>query len=56
MSPRDVAILVASDPEGEKVTLSLMGNDAGSFELADDTMVDVNDVSQVLSFKDEAGL
>ena len=36
------ATFAASDPEGKKVTLSLMGDDAGSFEL---------DVSQVLSFK-----
>ena len=37
---------------GKKVTLSLMGNDAGSFELADDGDAG-NDVSQVLSFKEK---
>ena len=40
----DAATFAASDPEGKKVTLSLMGDDAGSFEL---------DVSQVLSFKEK---
>ena len=39
-----LATFAASDPEGKKVTLSLMGDDAGSFEL---------DVSQVLSFKEK---
>ena len=48
----DVATLVASEPEGKKVTLSLMGDDAGSFELADDTQPG-NAVSQVLSFKEK---
>ena len=48
----DVATFVASDPEGEKVTLSLMGNDAGSFELADDADTG-NGVSQILSFKEK---
>ena len=46
------ATLEASDPEGERVTLSLMGNDAGSFELAGDTDTG-NDVSQILSFKEK---
>ena len=46
------AILEASDPDGKKVTLTLMGDDAGSFELADD--VDTgNAVSQVLAFKEK---
>ena len=40
----------AMDPEGESVTLSLMGDDAGLFELAGDTD-ETNDVSQILSFK-----
>ena len=31
------ATFVATDPDGEEVTLTLMGKDAGSFELADDT-------------------
>ena len=48
----DDVTLVASDPDGKKVTLSLMGNDAGSFELADDTDTG-NGVSQVLSFKEK---
>ena len=48
----DIATYVAMDPESEDVTLSLMGDDAGLFELAADTLVDGNnDVSQVLSFK-----
>ena len=46
------AILEASDPDGKKVTLTLMGDDAGSFELADDTATG-NEVSQVLSFKEK---
>ena len=46
------ATLVASDPDGKKVTLSLMGNDAGSFELAPDTDTG-NGVNQVLSFKEK---
>ena len=49
-----IATYMATDPEGESVTLSLMGNDAGLFELAADTAVEgevANDVSQVLSFK-----
>ena len=32
----DIATYTATDPEGENVTLSLMGNDAGLFELAAD--------------------
>ena len=48
----DVATFVASDPEGKKVTLTLMGNDAGSFELADDADTG-NAVRQVLSFKEK---
>ena len=47
------ATFVASDPEGKKVTLSLMGDDAGSFELAADTTEDTNAVSQVLSFMEK---
>ena len=31
----DIATYTATDPEGESVTLSLMGDDAGLFELAD---------------------
>ena len=46
----DIATYTATDPEGENVTLSLMGNDAGLFELAADTETE-NNVSQVLSFK-----
>ena len=46
--------LVASDPEGEKVTLSLMGDDASSFELADaDDGDGTNAVMQVLSFMEK---
>ena len=45
-----IATYTAMDPEGENVTLSLMGDDAGLFELAAD-MEDANDVGQVLSFK-----
>ena len=48
----EAAILVASDPDGKKVTLSLMGSDADSFELAEDTDTG-NGVSQVLSFKEK---
>ena len=48
----DAAIFMASDPEDEKVTLTLMGDDAGSFELADDPE-NVNDARQVLSFKEK---
>ena len=33
----DIATYTATDPEGEEVTLSLMGDDAGLFELAADT-------------------
>ena len=50
----DIATYTATDPEGENVTLSLMGDDAGLFELAGDTLVtgtEANDVSQILSFK-----
>ena len=46
----DIATYTATDPEGESVSLSLMGDDAGLFELAADTEGG-NDVSQVLSFK-----
>ena len=46
-----VATYAASDPEDKNVTLSLMGDDAGLFEFADDT-VDGNDVSQILAFKE----
>ena len=48
----EAAILEASDPDGKKVTLSLMGDDAGAFELADDGDAG-NAVSQVLSFKEK---
>ena len=48
----DAATFTASDPEDENVTLTLMGDDAGSFELADDTELG-NDVNQVLSFKEK---
>ena len=50
----DIATYTATDPESENVTLSLMGDDAGLFELAADTLVtgtEANDVRQVLSFK-----
>ena len=50
----DVATYIATDPEGESVSLSLTGNDASLFELAADT-IDTGDnengVNQVLSFK-----
>ena len=46
-----LAVYTAMDPEGEIVTLSLMGDDAGLFELAADTVTDANNVSQALSFK-----
>ena len=46
----NVATYTATDPEGESVSLSLMGDDAGLFELAADT-VPGNGASQVLSFK-----
>ena len=42
----------ATDPEGGDVTLSLMGNDAALFELADDTD-ETAGVNQVLSFKEK---
>ena len=51
-SSTEAATLVASDPDGKKVTLSLMGNDAGSFELADDADTG-NAVSQELSFMEK---
>ena len=51
-SSTEPATLVASDPDGKKVTLSLMGNDAGSFELADDADTG-NAVSQELSFMEK---
>ena len=50
-----ISAYVATDPEGANVTLSLMGDDAASFELADDTLLigaDAPNVSQVLSFKE----
>ena len=50
-----IATYVATDPEGANVTLSLMGDDAASFELADDTLLigaDAPNVSQMLSFKE----
>ena len=50
-----ISTYVATDPEGANVTLSLMGDDAASFELADDTLLtgaDAPNVSQVLSFKE----
>ena len=49
----NIATYTASDPEGGDTTLSLMGDDAALFELADDTLVTgatANNVSQVLSF------
>ena len=42
----------ARDPEGAKVTLSLMGRDASSFKLDADIAAIENDVTQVLSFKE----
>ena len=45
----DVATYTATDPEGETVSLSLMGDDAGLFELND--LVDPAAGSKVLSFK-----
>ena len=47
----NIAVYMASDPEDKNVTLSLMGDDAGLFELADDAE-DGNDVSQILAFKE----
>ena len=50
-----ISTYVATDPEGANVTLSLMGDDAASFELADDTLLTgagAPNVSQVLSFKE----
>ena len=47
----NVATYDASDPEDKNVTLSLMGDDAGLFELADDTNTG-NVVRQVLAFKE----
>ena len=53
-SSTDPAIFVASDPEGEKVTLSLMGSDAGSFELNNpETAATPPNYSKVLAFKDK---
>ena len=46
----DIGRFAAADPEAGNVTLSLMGEDAGSFELAADTEAG-NSVSQILSFK-----
>ena len=51
-----ISTYVATDPEGADVTLSLMGDDANIFELADDTLVIGNaaaNVSQELSFKEK---
>ena len=50
-----ISTYVATDPEGADVTLSLTGDDAAIFELADDTLVtgaDAANASQVLSFKE----
>ena len=33
----NISTYTATDPEGAEVTLSLMGDDAALFELADDT-------------------
>ena len=46
----NIATYTATDPELESVTLSLMGDDAGLFELAADSEIG-NEVSQLLSFK-----
>ena len=46
----NVASYTATDPEDESVSLSLMGDDAGLFELAADTDTGKG-VSQILSFK-----
>ena len=46
----DIATYTATDPEGESVTLSLVGDDASLFELAADSETG-NAVSQLLSFK-----
>ena len=48
-----IAGYTATDPEGGDVSLSLMGDDAALFELADDTD-DTAGANQVLSFKEEA--
>ena len=45
----DIATYTATDPEGESVTLSLMGDDAGLFELND--LPTPADGSKILSFK-----
>ena len=47
-----IAGYTATDPEGADVTLSLMGDDAALFELADDTDVGAG-ANQALSFKEE---
>ena len=49
----DIATYTATDPEEEEVTLSLMGDDAGLFELAADTD-DTNGVATLL--QEEPGL
>ena len=49
----NIATYTASDPEGGDTTLSLMGNDAALFELADDTDTTAG-ANQVLSFKEMA--
>ena len=41
----------ATDPDDDVVSLSLMGDDAGLFKLAPDTVVDTNGAAQELSFK-----
>ena len=46
----NIGTYTAMDPEDEEVSLSLVGDDASLFELADDIETG-NDVSQVLSFK-----
>ena len=46
----NIASYTATDPEGESVSLSLMGDDAGLFELGTDTDSG-NGVNQELSFK-----
>ena len=47
-----IAAYTATDPEGADVTLSLMGDDAALFELADDTDTTAS-ANRLLSFKEE---
>ena len=48
-----ISTYTATDPEGGDVTLSLTGDDADMFELADDSLDDGPNASRVLSFKEK---